>query len=193
MLVTGGSNDYRGRGGSNVLQARLYDPGTDRYRRVADPAVGRNYHSGSVLLPDGRVMVFGSDPLHADRASTRPGFFEQRIEIYTPPCLYRSSRPAPTAGPKSIRRCGTGGFTTARGSVITSAKLIRPSAVTHVTDTDQWSVALGLNRTAGGITVTVPDNRALVPSGWYMLSMRPSPRAACRNPYWPAWSRSWRH
>ncbi|MCX4866919.1 DUF1929 domain-containing protein [Streptomyces sp. NBC_00257] len=169
VLVTGGSNDYRGRGGSNVLQARLYDPGTDSYRRVADPAVGRNYHSGSVLLPDGRVMVFGSDSLYADRANTRPGVFEQRIEIYTPPCLYRSSHPVLTGGPKSLRRGGTGGFTTAPGRAITSAKLIRPSAVTHVTDTDQRSVALGLRRTPGGITVTVPGNRALVPSGWYML------------------------
>ncbi len=169
MLVTGSSNDYRGRGGSNVLQARLYDPGTDSYRRVADPAVGRNYHSGSVLLPDGRVMVFGSDSLYADRANTRPGVFEQRIEIYTPPYLYRSSHPVLTGGPKSLRRGGTGGFTTAPGRAITSAKLIRPSAVTHVTDTDQRSVALGLRRTPGGITVTVPGNRALVPSGWYML------------------------
>ncbi|MFD4856442.1 radical copper oxidase GlxA [Streptomyces atratus] len=169
LLVTGGSNDYRGRGGSNVLQARLYDPRTDTYKRVADPAVGRNYHSGSVLLPDGRVMVFGSDSLYADRANTRPGVFEQRIEIYTPPYLYRGSRPELTAGPKSIRRGGTGRFTTARGSTISSAKLMRPSAVTHVTDTDQRSVALGLKRTAGGITVTVPGNRALVPSGWYML------------------------
>jgi hypothetical protein len=30
-------------------------------------------------------------------------------------------------------------------------------------------VELGLARTAGGISVTVPKNRALVPSGWYML------------------------
>ncbi|MGW5272420.1 galactose oxidase-like domain-containing protein [Streptomyces sp. NPDC004044] len=169
VLVTGGSDDYRGRGGSNILQARVYDAKTDSYKRVADPAVGRNYHSGSVLLPDGRVMIFGSDSLYADRANSRPGIFEQRIEIYTPPYLYRDSRPELTAGPKSIRRGGTGMFTTSRGSTITSAKLMRPSAVTHVTDTDQRSVALGLRRTAGGISVTVPKNRALVPSGWYML------------------------
>ncbi|WP_405892075.1 galactose oxidase early set domain-containing protein [Streptomyces sp. NBC_01527] len=169
VLVTGGSDDYRGRGGSNVLQARLYDAKTDRYKRVADPAVGRNYHSGSVLLPDGRVMIFGSDSLYADRANSRPGVFEQRIEIYTPPYLYRGSRPELTAGPKRLRRGGTGMFTTSRGSAITSAKLMRPSAVTHVTDTDQRSVELGLARTAGGISVTVPKNRALVPSGWYML------------------------
>lgn len=169
VLVTGGSDDYRGRGGSNILQARLYDAKTDRYKRVADPAVGRNYHSGSVLLPDGRVMIFGSDSLYADRANSRPGVFEQRVEVYTPPYLYRDSRPELTAGPKKLRRGGTGMFTTSRGSMITSAKLMRPSAVTHVTDTDQRSVELGLARTAGGISVTVPKNRALVPSGWYML------------------------
>ncbi|MFF3793302.1 kelch motif-containing protein [Streptomyces sp. NPDC001981] len=169
VLVTGGSGDYRGRGGSNILQARLYDAKTDSYKRVADPAVGRNYHSGSVLLPDGRVMIFGSDSLYADRANSRPGVFEQRIEIYTPPYLYRDSRPELTAGPKRMRRGGTGMFTTSRGSTITSAKLMRPSAVTHVTDTDQRSVDLRPARTAEGISVTVPKNRALVPSGWYML------------------------
>ncbi|MFB6776821.1 galactose oxidase-like domain-containing protein [Streptomyces sp. NPDC056352] len=169
VLVTGGSSDYRGRSSSNVLQARLYDAKTDTYRRVADPEVGRNYHSGSLLLPDGRVMIFGSDSLYADKANTRPGVFEQRIEIYTPPYLYRGSRPELTAGPKSIRRGGTGVFATGQGSTITSAKLMRPSAVTHVTDTDQRSVALGLKRTARGIAVAVPGNRALVPSGWYML------------------------
>lgn len=149
VLVTGGSDDYRGRGGSNILQARLYDAKTESYQRVADPAVGRNYHSGSVLLPDGRVMIFGSDSLYADRADSRPGIFEQRIEIYTPPYLYRDSRPELTAGPKNMRRGGTGTFTTSQGSTITSAKLMRPSAVTHVTDTDQRSVELGLRRTTG--------------------------------------------
>ncbi|MEE1796793.1 DUF1929 domain-containing protein [Streptomyces sp. BE308] len=169
LLVTGGSNDYRGRGGSDVLQARLYDAKSDSYERVADPAVGRNYHSGSVLLPDGRVMIFGSDSLYSDKANTRPGTFEQRIEIYTPPYLYRDSRPELTAGPASIARGGKGLFTTRHASSITSAKLMRPSAVTHVTDTDQRSVALELEKSADGITVKVPRNRALVPSGWYML------------------------
>ncbi|MFF3301315.1 galactose oxidase-like domain-containing protein [Streptomyces sp. NPDC002908] len=169
VLVTGGSGDYRGRGGSDVLQARLYDAESDTYRRVADPAVGRNYHSGSLLLPDGRVMIFGSDPLYADRENTRPGTFEQRIEIYTPPYLYRGGRPELTAGPERIPRGGTGMFTTRHASSVTSAKLMRPGAVTHVTDTDQRSVALELKRSADGITVTVPENPALVPSGWYML------------------------
>ncbi|MEN8650224.1 kelch motif-containing protein [Streptomyces sp. 21So2-11] len=169
VLVTGGSHDYRGRGGSDVLEARMYDPKTDKYRKVADPAVGRNYHSGSLLLPDGRVMIFGSDSLYSDKANTRPGVFEQRVEIYTPPYMFRDARPALTGGPKSVKRGGTATFKSAHATAIKDAKLMRPSAVTHVTDTDQRTVALDLKKTKDGISVTVPKNRALVPSGYYML------------------------
>ncbi len=169
VLITGGSNDYRGRGGSDILQARLYDARAGTYRRVADPAVGRNYHSGSLLLPDGRVMIFGSDSLYADKANTRPGTFEQRIEIYTPPYLFRDARPKLTGGPKTIGRGATAAFKSAHAASVKDAKLMRPSAVTHVTDVDQRTVALKMKKTADGISVTVPKNRALVPSGYYML------------------------
>ncbi|MEU6878552.1 kelch motif-containing protein [Streptomyces sp. NPDC046712] len=170
VFVTGGSEDYRGRGGSDILQARTYDPRTGTYRRVADPQVGRNYHSGSLLLPDGRVMIFGSDSLFSDPANTRPGVFEQRIELWTPPYLYREGgRPELGEGPRRIARGTTGVFRTQQAATITSAKLIRPSAVTHVTDVDQRTIALTLKKTAGKVELGVPKNRSLVPSGWYML------------------------
>ncbi|EGX54678.1 secreted protein [Streptomyces zinciresistens K42] len=169
VLVSGGSEDYRGRGASDIRQARLYRPGTNRFDRVADPLVGRNYHSGSLLLPDGRVMFFGSDPLYGDRANTRPGEFEQRIEIYTPPYLYRGARPVLSGGPRTVPRGGTGTFTSPDASSLRTARLIRPSASTHVTDVDQRSVKLGLTKSGDRVTVRLPENRNLVPSGWYML------------------------
>ncbi|WP_351237252.1 kelch motif-containing protein [Streptomyces sp. NPDC002133] len=169
VLVTGGSEDYRGRSGSNVLEARTYDPKKGAYKRVADPRVGRNYHSGSVLLPDGRVMIFGSDSLFADDANTKPGVFEQRIEIYTPPYLYGDARPGISGGPKRIERGESGTYLSPQAAKLATAKLMRPSAVTHVTDVDQRSIALKMTKTADGFEVTVPRNRSLVPSGWYML------------------------
>ncbi|MGW2725461.1 galactose oxidase-like domain-containing protein [Streptomyces sp. NPDC001492] len=169
VLVSGGSEDYRGRSDSNILQARLYHPDTNTFQRVADPEVGRNYHSGSILLPDGRVMFFGSDSLYGDRANTKPGKFEQRIEIYTPPYLYRDSRPSLSGGPQTIARGGSGTFTSPQGSAIKKVRLIRPSASTHVTDVDQRSIALDYKVSGDKITVTVPKNRNLVTSGWYML------------------------
>ncbi|WBO66109.1 kelch motif-containing protein [Streptomyces camelliae] len=169
VLVSGGSQDYRGRGDSNILQARLYHPDSNSFTRVADPLVGRNYHSGSILLPDGRVMFFGSDSLYGDKANTKPGKFEQRIEIYTPPYLYRGSRPSLGGGPQTIARGASGTFTSEQAAGIRKARLIRPSASTHVTDVDQRSVALDFKVTGDKVTVTVPGNRNLVPSGWYML------------------------
>ncbi|MFF8953005.1 galactose oxidase-like domain-containing protein [Streptomyces sp. NPDC014940] len=169
VLVSGGSEDYRGRGDSDILQARLYHPDSNSFTEVADPLVGRDYHSGSILLPDGRVMFFGSDPLYADAADTRPGRFEQRIEIYTPPYLYRGSRPSLSGGPRTIARGASGTFTSAHASGIKKVRLIRPSASTHVTDVDQRSIALDFTTSGDKITVTVPKNRNLVQSGWYML------------------------
>ncbi|MFI0239007.1 galactose oxidase-like domain-containing protein [Streptomyces sp. NPDC016845] len=169
VLVSGGSEDYRGRGDSNIRQARLYDAKTKSFKRVADPLVGRNYHSGSLLLPDGRVLFFGSDSLYSDKANTKPGEFEQRLEIYTPPYLYRSSRPSLEGGEKTIARGGSATYATRHASSIKTARLIRPSASTHVTDVDQTSIELGLKKGADSVTVTVPKNRSLVESGWYML------------------------
>jgi len=169
VLVSGGSEDYRGRSASDILQARIYHPDSNTFDKVADPLVGRDYHSGSLLLPDGRVMFFGSNPLYADKANTKPGIFEQRIEIYTPPYLYRDSRPTLSGGTQTIARGGTGTFTSPQASAIKKVRLIRPSASTHVTDVDQRSIALDFTTSGNKITVTVPKNRNLVQSGWYML------------------------
>ncbi|MFF0227044.1 galactose oxidase-like domain-containing protein [Streptomyces sp. NPDC004629] len=169
VLVSGGSEDYRGRSDSNIHQARIYHPDSNSFTQVADPLVGRNYHSGSILLPDGRVMFFGSDSLYADKANTKPGKFEQRIEIYTPPYLYRDSRPSLSGGPQTIARGASGTFTSRHASTIKKVRLIRPSASTHVTDVDQRSIALDFTTSGDKITVTVPKGRNLVQSGWYML------------------------
>ncbi|MFQ6145023.1 galactose oxidase-like domain-containing protein [Streptomyces seoulensis] len=169
VLVSGGSRDYRGRGDSDILQARLYDPRANTFTRVADPLVGRDYHAGSLLLPDGRVMFFGSDPLYGDKAGTRPGVFEQRIEIYSPPYLYRGPRPTLSGGPRTVARGASATFTSRHAAALRTARLIRPSASTHVTDVDQRSVAVALRTSGDRVTVTVPKNRNLVPSGWYML------------------------
>ncbi|MFE4664093.1 galactose oxidase-like domain-containing protein [Streptomyces sp. NPDC056734] len=169
VLISGGSEDYRGRGDSNILQAHMYDPESNAMERVADPLVGRNYHSGSILLPDGRVMFFGSDSLYADKANTKPGEFEQRIEIYTPPYLFQGAQPTLSGGPDTIERGESGTFTSQHASSLKTARLIRPSASTHVTDVDQRSIALDMEVSGDEVTVTVPENRNLVQAGWYML------------------------
>lgn len=169
VLTTGGSSDYRGRGATDLHKARFYDPRANRFLPAADPTVGRNYHSSALLLPDGRVATFGSDPLFADRKNTQPGKFEQRIEIFTPPYLYRKSRPVISAGPERLRRGDTATFRTPDSSDVDRVRLMRPSAVTHTTDVEQRSIELEVTRSRRSFTVRLPKNPGLVPRGWYML------------------------
>jgi hypothetical protein len=170
VFTTGGSRDYRGKRGSDILGAQIYDPARDTFRPAAAPTVGRDYHSEALLLPDGRIAVFGSNPLFADKANTVPGVFEQRIEVFTPPYLYRDSRPRIGRAPLETVRGGTVAVATAGPAAdVTRARLMRPSAVTHATDVEQRSIELSLTRTAHSVRARVPENPALVPSGWYML------------------------
>jgi len=170
VFTTGGSRDYRGKHLSDLLKAQTYHPDTNSFTVAAEPTVGRDYHSEALLLPDGRVVVLGSNPLFADKADTEPATFEQRIEIYTPPYLFRGDRPELTAAPGRAALGSVITVATPHPAAIANAKLIRPSSVTHATDVEQRSVALDITaRTAGGLALTLPTNPNLLPPGWYML------------------------
>ncbi|QKV96086.1 DUF1929 domain-containing protein [Streptomyces sp. NA02950] len=169
VFTTGGSRDYRGRGASDILRAQIYHPRSHSFAPAAAPTVGRDYHTEALLLPDGRVAVFGSDPLFGDKDNTQPGTFEQRVEVYTPPSLYRRSRPRLQDGIRQVHRGETATYATADAARIRTARLIHPGSATHVTDVDQRSIALDIRRGRRSVTVTVPKDPTLVPSGWYML------------------------
>lgn len=172
VFTTGGSEDYRARGDSNILAAQFYDPRTNSFTPAAAPTVGRTYHSEALLLPDGRVATFGGDPLFGDKANTRPGEFERRVEIFTPPYLQgdrAENRPVLGRGPTRLDLGGQATFATDHPERIAAARLMRPSAVTHTTDVEQRSVQLSVERGDGEVTFSVPDDPSLVPPGWYML------------------------
>ncbi|MBB2945522.1 hypothetical protein FB565_005255 [Actinoplanes lutulentus] len=173
VLTTGGSSGYRGgkyrgRERSDLFNSQIYRPADNAFVTTAESTVGRNYHSEAILLPDGRVITMGGDPLY-DRTGKNAGTFEQRIEVFSPPYLFGGKRPVVTGGPAELTRGGKARFSTPDTARIATARLLKPSSVTHVTDTDQRSVALPLKRSAAAVEVTVPEKAGLVPSGWYML------------------------
>jgi hypothetical protein len=157
VLTSGGSAGYREK---DVLGAAIYHPDTNTFTKAASPAVGRNYHSEALLLPDGRVATFGSNSIDNS--------FELRVEIYSPAYLFKGTRPKITKVVKEITRGTKVDFTTSDPANIKTAKLIRPSSVTHVTDVEQRSINLAFTRTATGITADIPENMNLLPAGWYM-------------------------
>lgn len=157
VLVTGGGRDYRG---GNTHTAELFDPRTNTFAEVAGPEVGRNYHSEAVLLPDGRVATFGSNPV-------KDNAFETRVEVYSPAYLFRGPRPTVQL---ASNQPVDGVVTATVDQDVTSVRFIRPSAVTHGTDTEQRSVApTSLSQDGDRLTVGVPTDRNLMPPGWYMM------------------------
>jgi hypothetical protein len=147
--------------GTPVLSAQIFNPKTNAWRKVASPTVGRLYHSSAVLLPDGRVATFGSNPKTS---------FEMRIEVFTPPYLQTgTARPTVTGGETEFRYGDYGAFRTTQAAAITSVVLVRPAATTHQSDPNQRLVDVPFAKTSNGIAVTMPTERNLAPPGWYML------------------------
>ena len=169
VVIAGGSREYRGKHASDLLECHSFDPVTGKLTGLAAPQVGRDYHAEALLLPDGRIVTLGGNPLFGNSQDTSPGYFETKIEIYSPPYLYHGPRPRITGGPRSITLGGTADFSSPRPAEVQTVNLIRPSAYTHVTNLEQRSIALGYARTATGIRVVIPDSPGLIPPGYYML------------------------
>lgn len=169
VVISGGSRGYRGEHSSDIFECHLFDPRTNRLTRLADPLVGRDYHAEALLLPDGRILTLGGNPLFGNEQDSAPEYFEQRIAIFSPPYLYRGTRPRLAGGPTELSRGQTAVFATPDPAAITKARLIHPSAVTHVTDVQQRSIALKLTRGHESVALTIPRGSGLVPPGWYMV------------------------
>jgi hypothetical protein len=155
------SNGSTGPRAGNVERAAVYNPATDAWTAVAADPVGRNYHSSALLLTDGRVAVFGSNP--AD------GSFEMRVSVYEPTYLFKGTRPTVTSAPASTTY-GAAFDLGVTGDVV-RASLTSTGSATHQTDTNHRLVDLPITGTGSTRRAAVPSNAALLPPGPYMLTV----------------------
>ncbi|KNC18758.1 hypothetical protein AC792_10350 [Arthrobacter sp. RIT-PI-e] len=144
----------------NVNTAALYDPEANTWHSIDADPVSRNYHSTSILLPDGRVAIMGSNP--ADNS------FELRVSVYSPPYLFKGVRPTVTS-PEAASYGDT--ITLDVTGEPTTASLISPMSATHQTDTNARLVDVPLAGTGATRVAQIPDNPNLLPPGPYMLSV----------------------
>ncbi|MHA7288680.1 galactose oxidase-like domain-containing protein [Arthrobacter sp. MDT3-24] len=158
VLAANGSQLNRA---ANVQSAALYRPAANKWTPVVADPVGRNYHSTSILLPDGRVAIMGSNPMDNS--------FEFRISVYSPPYMFMGARPTVTTAPGNatygqIIQLGVTGD-------VTAASLVAPMSSTHQTDTNARLVDLPLAGSDGTRSAQIPNNPNLLPPGPYMLSV----------------------
>lgn len=145
-----------------ILDCEIFDPATESWTTVAPMRVDRLYHSGALLLPDGRVFVSGSNPMREQN--------ELRIEIYHPPYLFQGERPEIETNPSSVQYGEDFEISTPQAADIDEAAFIHPISTTHCFSTEQRYVGLEIiHRAASSLTLRVPTNKNLLPPGYYML------------------------
>lgn len=165
VLTTNGGKFNRD-ASANVMTAAVYDPSSGAWTPMAADPVGRNYHSSAVLLPDGRVAVFGSNP--------GDGTFELRISVYSPTYLHKGGRPVISGAPATVAHGQQFTFGVDSDTTVRWAQLVRPMSVTHQMDSNMRLVDLPVTVTDGVATVSVPANRNLLPPGPYLLNVTDS-------------------
>ncbi|KAI0253523.1 glyoxal oxidase [Lactifluus subvellereus] len=144
-----------------VLQPLIYSPNAPLGSRFSaaglNPStVPRLYHSSAVLLPDGSVMVAGSNP-HADVTMNTIYPTTYAVEYFYPPYFSATTRPAPQGIPTTLSYGGsyfdiTVPASSYTGTVDTAAAntvvyLIRQGFTTHAMNMGQRSMQLNATYT----------------------------------------------
>ena len=144
-----------------IREPEMFDTEKEAWRPMAPMNVDRLYHSNALLLPDGRVLVAGSNP-----ERTRN---ELCIEVFRPPYLCSDHRPEIEDSPAEISYGNSFESRTHDASQIRAVALMRPSATTHCVDTEQRYVGLDFDVKKGKIVAVAPGNPNIAPPGYYML------------------------
>ena len=175
IFVSGGNafgqsfQDY-----SAVLPGELWNRESNSWTEMAELTIPRNYHSSSLLLPDGRVWQGGGDCNHCD------GGNHQSLQFYWPPYLFNAdgtlaARPAintfPT-GENGIKASQSFNVKVAGSGAgnIADFNIIRLSSTTHQINTDVRRLSLDFtNQGNGNYQIEAHDNINVMTPGYWML------------------------
>lgn len=164
VLVLGGSardNDAS----TAALGAELWNPETESWSQMSGAQLPRLYHSTSVLLKDGTVLLAGGGA---------PGpLINRNAEIFSPPYLYDAAgslkvRPEITDAPEYAAYGQTIRVNTTGGN-ISRVTLVKSSAVTHSFNMEQRFLELTFTDVNGMLDVQLPGSANIATPGYYQL------------------------
>jgi hypothetical protein len=171
-------------GATPILEAELFDPDTETFRKIATQNRPRTYHNSALLLPDGRVLIGGHAPINTayTYSVTLPGFSpndgrDPSFEIYSPPYMFgdrpkiKSVADSARHGDELIIKLRDGyADETEMNHRIESVVLVRRTDLTHLIDGDQRTVELPLLNVDGkNLKARIPAQPAVLPPGEYMV------------------------
>ena len=156
--------------------AVLYDPSkplNTRFTVMANTTIDRLYHSESMLLADGRVLVSGSDP----QDGVHPE--EYRVEVFMPPYLLSGApRPSYTIQNKDWAYGAGVQIIVALPSSNTGSmrvSLLGAESSTHGNSMGQRTIFPAFTCAGTTCTITAPPNAHVCPPGWFKLFVLDGP------------------
>jgi hypothetical protein len=167
VLITGGSRGGKfvdASAANAVRAAEVWNPVTGQWTTLASASKVRVYHSVSLLMPDGKVL-HGASGYALDSNTGQEIPAERNHEMFSPPYLFKGTRPTITSAPSSVGYGETITIATPNAAQITEVRWIRLGSVTHAIDMSQRANKLAFTKTATGVEVTAPANGNLAPPG----------------------------
>lgn len=164
------------------LVAVMYDPSLPAHNRftiMASTTIARLYHSEAILLPDGRVMVSGSDP----QDGVHPE--EYRVESFTPPYLLNGkARPTFTMTNKNWAYGATITITGVKfpGGNTPRVSMLGADTSTHGNSMGQRTLFPAITCNGGTCQITAPPNGRVCPPGWYQIFLLDGPTQSGATP-----------
>uniref|UniRef100_A0A7N0ZVY2 Glyoxal oxidase n=1 Tax=Kalanchoe fedtschenkoi TaxID=63787 RepID=A0A7N0ZVY2_KALFE len=190
LMINGATNGTAGweLGRHPALKPVLYspyEPPGQRFRILTGSGTARMYHSTAVLVPDGRVLVGGSNPHNKYDFGADPYPTELSLEAFAPPYMaevYASVRPSILTVEAPEMTVEYGGVFAVNFMLSTyffdaevAVNLVAPSFATHALGMNQRMLVLELagvlrvSPFAYRVMVFGPPTNSVAPPGYYML------------------------
>ncbi len=166
MLTVGGNKGlygYEDAEFSVELYSQPINNTTGVWTTMAPHIIQAAYHSSAILLPDATVLLSQDDMNYEAQWA-----FQHKVQVYSPPYLFKGVQPKITAAPASVGYGQSFTVSTDRNTMV-SAILVAPGATTHANDMHQRAIKLKVQQVTNGLIATVPTSSAVVPPGHYML------------------------
>jgi hypothetical protein len=157
------------------LNAVLYDPSKPVRHRMsvmANTTIARMYHSEALLMPDGRVLVTGSDPQDPEDFPQ-----EYRVEVFLPPYLL-SGAPRPTFTIANTDWAYGQNYqiqVTSGSTANIRVSLMGLVSTTHGASFGSRTIFPAVSCAGTTCTITAPPDAHTCPPGWFMLFVLDGP------------------